>query len=191
MTIGHSRNPETAAGRDAPSGIRTLVLAVRGQDDWPDYTNGAYLKNTLRQVKQFRFIATVRRFDAPAVDSSHANHRASSPRRLSRGDGGRRPAGSLPCGACTASRSRFASAAHTPRPSSMVSVRRGSRGSCRARSGPGAERRSSGDSSRCRSARNSCVRWVVVGRSKSVRIGRSGTRPGSRTSRVPIRTRSS
>ena len=28
--------------RSAPSGIRTLVLAVRGQDDWPDYTNGAH-----------------------------------------------------------------------------------------------------------------------------------------------------
>ena len=27
--------------KSAPSGIRTLVLAVRGQDDWPDYTNGA------------------------------------------------------------------------------------------------------------------------------------------------------
>ncbi len=29
-------------GWSAPSGIRTLVLAVRGQDDWPDYTNGAH-----------------------------------------------------------------------------------------------------------------------------------------------------
>jgi hypothetical protein len=28
---------------DAPFGIRTQVLAVRGQDDWPDYTNGAFV----------------------------------------------------------------------------------------------------------------------------------------------------
>ena len=40
----HSRIKTTGREEetDAPSGIRTLVLAVRGQDDWPDYTNGAY-----------------------------------------------------------------------------------------------------------------------------------------------------
>lgn len=34
--------------KSAPSGIRTLVLAVRGQDDWPDYTNGACVLNRNR-----------------------------------------------------------------------------------------------------------------------------------------------
>lgn len=27
--------------KNAPTGIRTLVIAVRGQYDWPDYTIGA------------------------------------------------------------------------------------------------------------------------------------------------------
>ncbi len=36
--------------RSAPSGIRTLVIAVRGQYDWPDYTNGASYTPLFRRV---------------------------------------------------------------------------------------------------------------------------------------------
>ena len=34
--------------RDAPTGIRTPVIAVRGQYDWPDYTIGAHSSERIR-----------------------------------------------------------------------------------------------------------------------------------------------
>ena len=47
-TLGHCDSPARISLRssslrseNAPTGIRTLVIAVRGQYDWPDYTIGA------------------------------------------------------------------------------------------------------------------------------------------------------
>ena len=48
--------------RNAPSGIRTLVIAVRGQYDWPDYTNGAHMPFTTDRVR-----LTVRAYSVVAV----------------------------------------------------------------------------------------------------------------------------
>ncbi len=36
-----SESGKILENRDAPAGIRTQVIAVRGQYDWPDYTTGA------------------------------------------------------------------------------------------------------------------------------------------------------
>ena len=70
MRDSAGENHETAGGKNAPAGIRTQVIAVRGQYDWPDYTTGAHRYVVVHQrvhcckVKQFRFGPAVIRFDA-------------------------------------------------------------------------------------------------------------------------------
>ena len=70
MRDSAGENHETAGGKNAPAGIRTQVIAVRGQYDWPDYTTRARICVVAHQrvhrckVKQFRFGPAVTRFDA-------------------------------------------------------------------------------------------------------------------------------